>query len=151
MRKRADRGQAWQAYEQSMAFCRLVGLSHVTEGSESYYEHELTARKSVTPRKVEEGWKGTFCTIAACLGFNRATRRILWEELALGNWEHLHVTNEERFRTADEWLDMLYYDVFYCSDRWTLDRLTRCHWTYRQYKWAAEHPETILGDDFRGE
>lgn len=24
-------------------------------------------------------------------------------------------------------------DVMYCSDRWSLDRLTRCHWTYRQY------------------
>ena len=27
------------------------------------------------------------------------------------------------------WLD----DMFYCSDRWSLDRLMRCHWEWRHY------------------
>ena len=89
-----------------------------------------------TPQKVEEYWHRTFSCVAKYLGFNKATRKILWEELVYGNWERLHTTEEEQKLTPQEWLRKLHYEVFYCSDRWSLDRLTRCHWLYRQYKWA---------------
>ena len=88
------------------------------------------------PDKVEELWHRAFCCIAKYLGFNRPTRRILWHELAVGNWKHLHKTTKEEAKAADEWLEDFRWDVIYCSDRWSLDRLTRCHWLYRQYRWA---------------
>lgn len=96
------------------------------------------------PQKVEEHWHRTFSCVAKYLGFNKSTRKVLWEELAYGNWSHLHKTEEEDKRTPEEWLEKLQYDVFYCSDRWSLDRLTRCHWLYRQYEWALywEHHRT---------
>lgn len=105
-----------QPYHQSMALCRYI------DGGDC------------DPRKVRERWHRTFCCVARLLGFNRATTRILWEDLVHGNWERLHQTDEERLLSPDSWLGKLRDDVFYCSDRWCLDRLTRCHWLYRQYE-----------------
>lgn len=93
---------------------------------------------SCTPEKVTEYWHRTFCCVAKYLGFNRATRRILWEELVVGNWSRLHLSYDEGLNTSDDWLRDLREDVFYCSDRWSLDRLTRCHWLYRTYMRALE-------------
>ena len=108
-----------QPYEQSMALCRYIG------------------RGSCKPSKVEEYWHRAFCCIAKYLGFNGSARKILWEDLVQGNWEHLHeMKNEEGF-TSEEWLEKLREDCFYCSDRWSLDRLTRCHLVWRQYVWAV--------------
>lgn len=82
------------------------------------------------PKKVTEYWHRVFNCVAKYLGFNKATRKILWDELVFGNWKRLH-TDESK--SADDWLNSLRYDVMYCSDRWSLDRLTRCHWMYRNY------------------
>lgn len=114
------RDMSWkQPYEQSMALYRYL------DGG------------GCDPNKVAEQWHRTFCCVAKYLGFNRETRRILWGELAQGNWEHLHRTEYESRYTSDKWLDELKWDVFYTSDRASLDRLTRCHWMYRQYMRAA--------------
>ena len=113
------RDMRWkQPYEQSMALCRYI------------------ERGDCDPQKVEEHWHRTFNCVAKYLGFNRATRKVIWEGLVVGNWERLHQTEEEGRMTADEWLEKLRGQCWYCSDRWSLDRLTRCHWIYRQYKWA---------------
>ena len=83
---------------------------------------------------VESRWHEIFSHVCRLLGFNKSATKILWKELAYGNWEHLHETDEERNQSADEWLDVFSVDVFYCADRWTLDRLMRCHWQFRQWK-----------------
>ena len=128
------RNMGWvQPYEQSMALCGYIGVKSWSLDEEP---PEYMRRGHVTPKKVEEYWHRAFNCVAKYLGFNKATRKILWEDLACGNWEHLHQTEEEKSRTPDEWLDKLYWDVHYCSDRWALDRLTRCHWLWRQYKLA---------------
>ena len=133
------RNMSWkQPYEQSMALCGYIGVKSWSLDDEPPVE---LRRGHVTPKKVEECWHRAFNCVAKYLGFNKATRKILWEDLACGNWEHLHQTEEEKSRTPDEWLDKLYWDVHYCSDRWALDRLTRCHWLWRQYKWAIWREE----------
>ena len=129
------RDMSWkQPYEQSMALCGYIGVKSWSLDDDP---PEEIRRGYVTPKKVEEYWHRAFNCVAKYLGFNKATRKILWEDLACGNWEHLHQTEEEKSRTPDEWLDKLYWDVFYTSDRASLDRLTRCHWMYRQYMRAA--------------
>lgn len=90
------------------------------------------------PRKVEEYWHRTFCCVAKYLGFGRKERGILWDQLVRGNWERLHTTEEEDGKAPDHWLEKLAWDCFYCSDRWSLDRLTRCHWLYRAYMSATK-------------
>lgn len=92
-------------------------------------------RGNCRPKKVTEYWHRVFNCVAKYLGFNKATRKVLWDELVLGNWRLLHSDEQ---KTADDWLNDLYYDVMYCSDRWSLDRLTRCHWMYRKYIRATD-------------
>lgn len=87
-----------------------------------------------TPNGVESRWHEIFSQVCRLLGFNKSATKILWKELAYGNWKHLHETDEECNKSAEEWLDDFSSDVFYCSDRWTLDRLMRCHWQFRQWK-----------------
>lgn len=112
--------QDWyQPYTQSVALC-----GYIDDGGRA-------------PRKVSKLWRCAFSCVAKYLGFNKATRRILWEQLVQGNWDRLHQTEEEARRTPEEWLDKLYWQVSYCSDRWSLDRLSRCHWLYRQYMEAC--------------
>lgn len=94
---------------------------------------EYINQGNCTPEKVTEYWHRAFCCVAKYLGFNAATRRILWEELVAGNWSRLHLSYDEGLNTSDDWLRDFCWDVVYCSDRWSLDRLTRCHWLYRMY------------------
>lgn len=108
--------EPWVApYEASMALCRYV------DGG------------GCTPDGIERTWHNVFGAVAKCMGFPKKARRFLWESLVQGNWERLHLTEEERSKTPDEWLDELRGDVWYCSDRWSLDRLARCHWTHLAY------------------
>ena len=108
-----------QVYRQSMSFFR-------------------TAQRYSSPQIIEESWHRTFSCVAKSLGFKKAARKTLWENLADGNWEHFNLTDEEKKLTSYEWLEALCLDVRYCSDRWTLDRLTRCHWKFRQYMYAVQ-------------
>ena len=88
--------------------------------------------------KVEAGWHIVFNTVLKSLDIPKNARKQLWEGLVNGNWKRLWLTDDEKAMGADYWLSELDADVFYCSDRWTIDRLTRCHWLYRQYIAACE-------------
>ena len=99
-----------------------------------------------TPRGIESRWHHIFNLVLRDFGVPGRVRTWMWCDLANGNWEHMHLTNEEQLKTADEWLDDFEGDVFYCSDRWSLDRLTRCHWQFRQY-WRAATGEFWHCDD----
>jgi hypothetical protein len=71
------------------------------------------------------------------MGFTGKQRSMLWSELAAGNWKRLHLTPAEEEKTEAEWLNEFRWDVLYCSDRFSLDRLMRCHWLFRRYMEAA--------------
>ena len=94
-----------------------------------------------THNGVEARWHEIFSHACKLLGFNKSAARILWSELAYGNWDHLQETDEERNKSTDELLYDFYSDVMYCSDRWTLDRLMRCHWQFRQWKRRVKEME----------
>lgn len=99
--------------------------------------HRYIERGECSPQGVEKMWRQAFSCALKHLGFTRKQRSYLWCELASGNWERLHLTAAEAEISADEWLDQFSWDVFYCSDRWSFDRVTRCHWMFRQYMQAA--------------
>lgn len=82
---------------------------------------------------VANDWHTLFVKICKYFGINKSSANVLWEDMCIGNWEHLWKTDEEKVKTSNDWLDAFMSDVFYCSDRWSLDRLMRCHWMYRQY------------------
>lgn len=86
----------------------------------------------ITNDELTNRWKSVFFLITKRMGFNKLGRRYLFDHLVEGNWEHLHQTKEELMRDRNKWLEEFYLDLWYCSDRMSLDRLTRLHWQYRQ-------------------
>lgn len=110
-------------------------MSAAYERSMELYRYIRT--QDCSPAEVERLWRQVFEAVLMRERFTRRAIDYMWDNLAQGNWEHMHQTGAERAMTADEWLEAFRDDVFYCSDRWSLDRLTRCHWTWRQYKWKA--------------
>ena len=80
---------------------------------------------------IERLWHATFSRFLREMGFNRKAVRVMWDTLCNGNWKRLHLTDEEEKRPREKWLEDFDADVFYCSDRWSLDRFVRCHWLWR--------------------
>ena len=107
------------AYEHSMALCRYIRTP------------------DCSPAEVERLWRQAFEAVLIAQRFTRRAIDWMWEELAVGCWKRLWPTDEEKERTAGEWLREFAGDVFYCSDRWSLDRLARCHWAWRRYMEAV--------------
>ena len=107
-------------------------MSAACERSMELYRYIRTP--DCSPAEVERLWRQVFEAVLMRERFTRKAIDYMWDNLAQGNWKHMHQAEAERAMTADEWLEAFSGDVFYCSDRWSLDRLTRCHWTWRQYK-----------------
>lgn len=109
------------AYKRSMELYRYIGRERWPSSDE-----------------IERLWRQVFEAVLVRERFTRKAIDYMWRELAQGNWERLHQTDEERSLSPDEWLGRFREELFYCSDRWSLDRLTRCHWLWRQYKWKVD-------------
>lgn len=110
-------------------------MSAAYERSMELYRYVKGGGNSID--EIERLWRQVFEAVLMRERFTRRAIDYMWEHLAQGNWEHLHQTDDEQRMSADEWLDGFRWDVSYCSDRWSLDRLMRCHWQWRQYKWEA--------------
>ena len=112
-------------------------LSNCTFSGNRYrgyqYYPEDAPYSDVDVSKVVDGWHEIFIHVCYHLDINKKSAEVLWNNLAYGNWEHLHQTEEEENYSEEEWFKNFYYDVLYCSDRWSLDRLERCHWQFRQW------------------
>ena len=78
-----------------------------------------------------------------CYNFHLPKRIVksLFEDLGYGNWEHLWCTEEEKKRTISEWCEYLRWEVFYCSDRMTWDRLLRTHWLWQNIQFKLQMEE----------
>lgn len=58
----------------------------------------------------------------------------LFDGLSYGNWERLHETEAEMTMTIPELCNSLRWEVFYCSDRMSWDRLCRIHWIWQRIR-----------------
>lgn len=92
------------------------------------YEKKHNDAKAIT-----DDWRKVFISVCKYLGINKKSAIVLFEWMCMGNWTHLHQTDGESEFTADIWFDKFLGDMFYCSDRWSVDRLMRCHWYFRQW------------------
>ena len=122
-------------YEHSLGIkiCEKCGeLKKCTISGNPYDSYEDTYN-DIDVLKAYNCWYEIFKDVCCYLGFNRKSAKILWKNLSYENWEHLHQTEEEKQYGEKEWFDKFYWDVFYCSDRWSLTRLERCHWKFKQW------------------
>ena len=63
--------------------------------------------------------------------FNKKAAEEFIEDACYGNWDRLHLTGAEKHLDAEAWARMLLGEVWYCSDRWSWDRLIRTQWLYQ--------------------
>ena len=65
-------------------------------------------------------------------GMGKEAASLFIEDACCGNWLKLHETDVERNASAGAYAEMLVGDVWYCSDRWSWDRVLRIQWLYRR-------------------
>jgi hypothetical protein len=65
-------------------------------------------------------------------GMGKYAANMFIENACLGNWDRMHETSMENHVTAEMCADELRNDVWYCSDRWSWDRVIRIQWLYRR-------------------
>lgn len=92
------------------------------------YENEHSDVKAIS-----RDWHNIFNKVCGYLGIGKGSTKVLWTNMCCGNWDHLHQTDSEKNNTSDDWFKKFCWDLFYCSDRWTVDRLMRVHWYYLQW------------------
>lgn len=63
---------------------------------------------------------------------NKRLIKDLFQNLGYGNWEHLWETDCEKLESVAEMCEMLRWEVWYCSDRMSWDRLLRTHWIWQR-------------------
>lgn len=61
----------------------------------------------------------------------KASKRFI-REACCGNWLKIHETDVERETGAESYAEMLRNETWYCSDRWSWDRVLRVQWLYRR-------------------
>lgn len=82
-----------------------------------------------------------------CFKLPKRIRKDLFYELVQGNWTHLWETEAEKKMTIAELCNQLRWDVFYCSDRMSWDRLCRIHWSWQRIKerlWYREMDKELV-------
>ena len=117
--------------DECMAFLRDFDNEDWEDIDDHFYIVKDNSLSSIVAIKNE--WHAIFNDVCYGMGFSNKNTNMMWTELAGGNWKHLHKSDSEEEKTAEDWFDAFCHDVFYCSDRWSLDRLMRCHWLHRQW------------------
>ena len=107
----------------------------------TYITDKLDEDISVRPDEVEDDWRKCFVASADVLGISRKSANVLYHGFGQGNWEHLHLFDEERGYSLDKWASDFAYDLFYCSDRWSVERMLRVHWLFRQWEEAQKRED----------
>jgi hypothetical protein len=95
---------------------------------------ELITKNTITiniVNKIKVEWEELFKLQLKEWGFNDIASNELFEWGNRGhNWDRLHSTEEEDKLSISECLLQFSGEIYYCSDRMSLDRLFRCHWLY---------------------
>lgn len=65
-------------------------------------------------------------------GMTKGAANEFIESACEGNWAKIYETDVERSTDAEDYAEMICGDVFYCSDRWSWDRVLRIQWLYRR-------------------
>lgn len=85
-------------------------------------------------KELKKNWEIAFMYILDSWHYPKSVKNDLWNWGEHGNnWDILHIENTKyKDYTKKQLIEEFSGDVFYCSDRMSLDRLLRCHWLYQQ-------------------
>ena len=95
---------------------------------------------SVDPFAVRDGYpRMMHHVLEVAFEMDKAAAKMFVHQACLGNWERLHETRIEQYATAKDYAKALLNDIFYCSDRWTWDRVLRIQWLYQRLKHRVDN------------
>ena len=93
-----------------------------------YHEYENSS-----PSAVAESYGPMIATVLRNIfGIKRAFVDMFVDAACCGNWKRMHMTNAEKYLEPKTWSKMLLDEVWYCSDRWSWDRVIRTQWIYKR-------------------
>ena len=103
--------------------------------SKKYYKLINEFAKLQDQQEILDKYPEIFNVICIyCFKLPKRIREDLFDNLVRSNWVHLWETDEEKKMTIAELCEQLKWDVFYCSDRMSWDRLCRIHWSWHRIK-----------------
>ena len=103
--------------------------------SKKYYKLINEFAKLQDQQEILDKYPEIFNVICIyCFKLPKRIREDLFDNLVRSNWVHLWETDEEKKMTISELCEQLKWDVFYCSDRMSWDRLCRIHWSWQRIK-----------------
>ena len=103
--------------------------------SKKYYKLINEFAKLQDQQEILDKYPEIFNVICIyCFKLPKRIREDLFDNLVRSNWVHLWETDEEKKMTIAELCEQLKWDVFYCSDRMSWDRLCRIHWSWQRIK-----------------
>lgn len=136
--ERAHRNVSWHSWDYQYLDCVVKFLdkhrliTKICDDCSDFYREY--SEDQINVDVVKASWHKIFNNACLYLGINRRSANVLWSDMCYGNWKHLHRTEEEEKKTESQWFDDFINDMFYCSDRWSVDRLMRVHWMFRQWE-----------------
>ena len=65
-------------------------------------------------------------------GMPKKAAKLFIDDACWGNFDKMHETRIEKHAEAEFYAEELRDEVWYCSDRWSWDRVIRVQWLYRR-------------------
>jgi hypothetical protein len=85
------------------------------------------------PEEVAKSYPAMMKTVLRhTFGMSKSAAKAFVSEACAGNWERMHETHIESSLEPEAYAQALLGDVFYCSDRWSWDRVIRVQWMYQR-------------------
>ena len=108
------------------------------------FVYKYGQNENMYEKEYEIGYKWVFIFYDICklIGFNEKTAYFLFENIGIdNNWDHLHLTENEKTLKPEDWFENFMADVHYCSDRWSFTRLYRVQWQFCRWVDSLEVEE----------
>lgn len=83
--------------------------------------------------EICSAWHSIFYDVCYLLDINKRGADTLWNFGEDCNWQHLWISDKEKQMSLNDWYNFFKSEVFYCSDRWSIERLLRTHWSF--WRW----------------
>ena len=86
---------------------------------------------------IKNNWRQCFKFILKRfnVGFTDKTINSLFDDFEMDNWSDLHIENTKyKDCNKEELYDEFEFEIGYCSDRMSYDRLFRIHWLFKRWE-----------------
>lgn len=84
-------------------------------------------------KRVRDDWHEIFVHAAKAFGIDYRSIDFLWENMAIGSVDYDETTEGKKYPSVRDKFQAFQQEVYFSFNQWSFDRLTRCHWRYRQY------------------